>query len=227
MSSTFGGDERLAIFDRSGRRIGTKSRVEVHRDGDIHALVFLWAARVDARSHKRFLLQLRGRDGDPYRGQLDALAGGHVSAEEGQIDAVRRECREETGVELAVESLLPLGERFLENPVGVCRRVFECAYLSLKPIHLEDVTFSSEANGFVEVELDELAALLDGQRDGIDGLARTPQTGSAIQSIPITRGYFSAYAEPILEIFRLSIAAIARYLDTGSLGKGIEEGVER
>ena len=31
-------DELLAILDSAGQRIGTKSRTQVHRDGDWHSL---------------------------------------------------------------------------------------------------------------------------------------------------------------------------------------------
>lgn len=38
-------DEILAIFDPTGRRVGAKPRSLVHRDGDWHWTVFVWAAR--------------------------------------------------------------------------------------------------------------------------------------------------------------------------------------
>ena len=66
-------DELLAIYDSDGRRIGVKPRREVHRDGDLHMLVFVFAARVDSSGNKRVIFQLRARRDDPYRGNIDAI----------------------------------------------------------------------------------------------------------------------------------------------------------
>ena len=117
--------EFLTIFDSTGRRIGVKTRAEVHRDGDWHWLVFVWVAWTASDGRRCFLLQLRARPGDPYRGQLDAPAGGHVWAKESHLTGALRECQEEMGVRFTPRELVYLGQRSLENPAGVCRRVME------------------------------------------------------------------------------------------------------
>ena len=116
---TRGVDEELvAVFDRKGQRIGTKTREQAHRDGDWHWLVFVWVAWIRADGSKRFLLQLRGRKGDPHRGQLDAFAGGHVEAGESHLEGAIRECYEESGIKISGDNLVLLGTRSMENPSG-------------------------------------------------------------------------------------------------------------
>jgi 8-oxo-dGTP pyrophosphatase MutT (NUDIX family) len=210
----------LAIFDASGHRIGVKLRGEVHRDGDWHWLVFVWVARLEDSGGRRFLLQLRARPEDPYRGQLDAPAGGHVSASENHLESALRECHEEMGVVFSASDLIYLGERSLESPTGVCRRVIEHFYLCVRPLRLEETAFTAEADGFVEVDLDEFEELISGTRIAIDGRARLRATGDAIQSIRVGREYVAAYSEEILGSFRYSLSAVRRYLDTAGPKRG-------
>lgn len=214
-------DELLAVYDKEGRRIGTKRREEVHRDGDLHWVSFLLAARLDPTGRIRFLLQLRGRPGDPYRGQVDCLAGGHIAAEESERQAIVRECLEEAGVELEVSELLYLGSRFLDNPGGVCRRVVDHFYLASRPILLGEVDFTAEAEGFVEVDLEEFGDLAGGRRESIGGRARTRERGAEIHPLEVTAGHLSAYTEPALENFRRSVRAIGAYFDSGTVDTSI------
>jgi 8-oxo-dGTP pyrophosphatase MutT (NUDIX family) len=183
--------------------------------------VFVLAARTGADGGKRFLLQLRARPDDPYRGQLDALAGGHVSALESHLEGAVREAREEAGVDLRADELVYLGERFLENPAGVCRRVIEHFYLCVRPLRLTETAFTREANGFVEVDLDEFAELLEGTRERLDGQARRPDRGDAVHPIEITAEFLAAYSGEILDDFRRSLRAVRSYLDTGEVDRGV------
>lgn len=216
-------DELLAVYDPAGNRIGTKPRAEVHRDGDLHWVSFLLAARLDPAAGLRFLLQLRGRVGDPYRGQVDCLAGGHVAADETQREAIVRECREEAGVELDPDQLVYLGSRFLDNPRGVCRKVIDHFYLPGRPILLDEVTFTDEADGFVEVDLEEFARLVERESGRVNGIARTAATGGGVRPMEITFAHLSAYARPALENFRRSTRAIRSCLEGGLVDESIWE----
>ena len=122
-------EELLAIYDPDGRRIGVKSRTEVHRDENWHILVFVFAARIDSRGNKRAIFQLRARPDDPYRGHIDAIAGGHVTADETCSEAATREFLEEVGLHIGSEELVELGQRTLHNPDGICKRVIQHFYL--------------------------------------------------------------------------------------------------
>ncbi len=192
--------EQLAFFDAHGRRLGAKSRAEVHRDGDWHWLVFVWAARLDEVGRIQVLLQVRSRPGDPFLGSVDAPAGGHVLAAESPVQGAQREFAEEVGIALAEEDLVYLGEGRLENPTGVCQRVIEHFYLCRRPVLLEEARFSDEAGGFVEVELEGLLELVEGRREQISGLGRSADQ-QEIRPVELTSRQLSSYSEAILGEF--------------------------
>lgn len=213
--------ELLGVYDRSGRRIATRPRSEVHRNGDLHWVSFLLAVRREGERGRRMLLQLRGRAGDPYRGNLDCLVGGHVGASETPEQALVRECREEIGIELDPKELLFLGARNLDNPSGVCRRVVDHFFLSTREILLEEMSFTSEAAGFVEIDLAAFSDLLDGRRERIEGRARTRARGREPHPLEVDMQYFRAYSATALENFRRSIRSIDTYLESGAVDQSI------
>lgn len=192
--------EQLAFFDAQGRRLGTKSRAEVHRDGDWHWLVFVWAARLDEAGRIQVLLQIRSRPGDPFLGSVDAPAGGHVLAAESPVQGAQREFAEEVGIALAEEELVWLGEGRLENPTGVCQRVIEHFYLCRRPVLLEEARFSDEAGGFVEVELEGLLGLVEGKRERVDGRGRLHGNITA-HPVQLDQQQLSSYSDAILGEF--------------------------
>ena len=203
--------ETLAFFDAAGQRLGTKTRAEVHRDGDWHWLVFVWAARVDEAGRIQVLLQVRSRPGDPYLGSVDTPAGGHVLAGESHLQGAQREFAEEVGIALAEEDLVYLGEGRLENPAGVCRRVVEHFYLCKRPILLEETCFSDEAGGFVEVELEGFLGLVEGKRESIGGMGRLDGS-AAIRPVQLTGQQLSSYSPAILAEFRRCLRNIRDHL---------------
>lgn len=207
--------EKLAFFDATGQRLGIKSRAEVHRDGDWHWLVFVWAARVDEASRIQVLLQIRSRPGDPYLGSVDVPAGGHVLAAESLVQGAQREFAEEVGIALAEEDLVYLGEGRLENPTGVCQRVIEHFYLCKRPVLLQETCFSDEVGGFVEVELEGFLALVEGRREKVSGLGRFAGQGG-VREVELTRQALAAYQEAMLEDFRRGLRAIRAQLRAAS-----------
>ena len=206
------GDELLDAYDRDGRHLGVKSRQAVHRDHDWHWLVFLWSAWLDSDGRMRMLLQRRARPEDPFKDSLDALAGGHVLAGESHLQAARRELLEEVGLEPPESELVYLGQRRLERPTSECRRVEQHFYLWNRAVDLMAGNFSDEVSGLVEVDLKELARLLDGDTDQLTGRSRLASSPQEVREIHITSAVFSAYPEPILDVFRRSFRAVRSFL---------------
>jgi|AP45_3_1055517.scaffolds.fasta_scaffold60558_2 8-oxo-dGTP pyrophosphatase MutT (NUDIX family) len=234
------GAELLDIFDDNGQRIGTKTRDAVHLNHDWHQLVFVWCAwrasdglrmrptgentkysRLGRMSHRsgqdgrgalRMLLQQRSRPDDPYVKSLDALAGGHVGAGEDHRSAARRELIEEVGIELTPDDLVYLGQRRLERHTGHCQRVIQHFYLWDGRMDPMWVSFSDEVQGVVELDLDELASLLAGERETIEGTARLASDPDELRATRITLESFSAYPEAILDIFRRSLRAVRAHV---------------
>jgi 8-oxo-dGTP pyrophosphatase MutT (NUDIX family) len=200
--------EQLAVFDGAGNRVGVKSRAAVHRDHDWHWLVFVWSAYLDPAGEARTLLQIRARPDDPFVGNVDAIAAGHVQATESHLEGARREFQEEVGVAVKAHDLLYLESKPLASPTGKCRRVVQHFYLCKRPIELRDVRFSEEVNGFVEVAVKELVDLLEGRLVAIRGLGRTAARADFPVEMEISTDSFSNYAATIVGNFRRSMRQI-------------------
>ena len=206
--------ELLTVYNEDGRPAGTKTRSQVHEDGDWHMLVFVLAARI-ATEGRRVLLQVRSGPQDPYEGQIDVSAAGHVHANESPREAAVREIREEVGIDLLSDDLISLGVRRLTNPSGVCKKAIQNFFLCLRPIHLEQARFNSEVGGFLEVDLDEFADFIDAKRDRLPAQARLRFQDGKAREMEITRTFIAAYSPMIIDTFRRFISSIKHYMDSG------------
>ena len=204
--------EILAVFDHTGRRIGARTREAVHRDHDWHWLVFVWSAWRASDGRTPMLLQQRSRPDDPFASSLDALAGGHVAAHEGHRQAACRELLEEVSIDVPEGDLIYLGQRSLERHAGHCQRVIQHFYLWDRPVDLMSASFSDEVNALVEVDVEELAHLLAGSRKAVEGRSRRASAPDEVGRFQVTAESFSAYPEPILDVFRRSLRAVGVYL---------------
>ena len=206
-------DERIALFDSQGQPIGSKSRAACG-DGDRVGLVFVWAAWRTSSGVARTLLQTRSRPGDPYLGSLDAPAGGHIRAGEMPAAAAHREFAEEVGIALTPAELVFLGQQPLQD---TGRSAMQFFYLCTRPISLGETAFNEEVGAFVEVGLDDFAALVCGRAAAIQGQARYREAPDETRPQEITPAAFAAYSEPIMDAIRRSASALRAYLDTGPL----------
>jgi 8-oxo-dGTP pyrophosphatase MutT (NUDIX family) len=214
-------DELVSLFSAEGQPMGARKRADAHRDGERVGLVFVWAAWDAADGSCRILLQTRARPGDPYLGSLDAPAGGHVQAGETHRACAVREFAEEVGLCLGDDELVYLGKMLLDNAAGPCRSAVQFFYLCRRPLSLEEVAFNEEVSAFVETDLEDFAALVQGRAVSIQGQARFAQAPEAIRAQEIAAEALAGYPEPIMEAFRRSMRAIRAYLRTGAVQEGI------
>jgi isopentenyldiphosphate isomerase len=145
--------ELIDVLDADGRFIGvTKSKVEVHRDGDWHRAAHVWIV-----SGTRVLLQRRAYVKENYPGIWDVSAAGHLSAGETSVDAAVRETFEELGLRIDREELQPIGttrESCLLNDgtyvdhelhdIFIVRREVDLAALVLDPAEVAEVMWAPE-----------------------------------------------------------------------------------
>ncbi len=126
--------ELFDLYDPTGRPLGrTKPRDEVHRDGDWHRSAHVWIFTSD----HRLLFQRRASDKDTWPGRLDASVGGHYHAGESVEEGVRREAREELGLTLTPDELIPLGVRRMESRgSGIDDRELQDIYLLRRDLPL-------------------------------------------------------------------------------------------
>ncbi len=96
-------EEIIEVVDGAGRVVGLATRKDVHADPRllhrvVHLLVFDGAGRL--------LLQKRSRGKETAPGRWDTSVGGHVARGEDVAAAVRREAREELGLDASAARLL-------------------------------------------------------------------------------------------------------------------------
>ncbi len=206
--------ELLAFFDRAGRRLGSKTRAEVHGDGDWHWLVFVWCAWLRG-AEPVLLLQQRGRPGDPFVRSLDAPAGGHVMASESHRQAGVREFEEEAGILLGERDLHYLGSARLEGQERNCSRVIQHSYLVVREIGLEEVSFSEESDGFLHVPLKPLLRLLEGKTQSVEAAVRFADCPGEPGRTAVTAEAFARYPADIAAVIAKSLRAIELYLAEG------------
>ena len=206
--------EVLAFFDGAGRRLGSKTRDEVHRDGNWHWLVFVWCAWLRG-ADPVLLLQQRGRPGDPFVRSLDAPAGGHVMASESHRQAGVREFEEEAGILLGERDLHYLGATRLEGQERNCPRVIQHSYLVIREIGLEEVSFSEESDGFLHAPLKPLLRLLQGETESVEAAVRYAGGGGEPGRATVTGEAFARYPPDIAAVIAKSLRAIELYLAEG------------
>jgi isopentenyldiphosphate isomerase len=159
--------ELIDTFDEMGRHLGVADRRTVHSEGLWHQVFHLLVvARRDERTV--VVLQRRAASKAAFPGLLDLSATGHLAAGESPLDGLR-ELREELGIDVARDHLVPLGVRRIvdETPEGVNR---ELAHVFL--VH-DDRRLTAyrpdpaEVDAVVELDVEEGMDLLAGQRESV------------------------------------------------------------
>lgn len=102
------GAELLTVYDAAGLACGERPRGEVHAQGLFHHVCHLWVCGY-YEGQPGLWLQQRASDRPLYPGHYDLTATGHIDPGETPAQAVLREAREEAGLALSPEALLPAG----------------------------------------------------------------------------------------------------------------------
>jgi isopentenyldiphosphate isomerase len=170
--------ELLDIYDDQLNKIGIKERGAVHRDGDWHRVFQCWVAYRDASGRDFLVVQRRGPDTEVFPNYLDITAAGHYQAGETIREGVR-EIREELGIDVDFDDLIPLGIR-----IGMARykdlidHQFADVFLL---IHDQDISTYAyqveEVAGLVALPVDEGLELCAGERDAVEAQAVGAQNG--------------------------------------------------
>lgn len=106
--------EYLDIVDESGNPTGEViERTEAHRTGVLHRTAHVWIARrKDGRV--QLLLQKRCMNKDSFPGCYDISSAGHIPTGQEYADSALRELKEELGVEIDPDELIPCGRKRLD-----------------------------------------------------------------------------------------------------------------
>ncbi|XP_077238192.1 nudix hydrolase homolog 3 isoform X2 [Tasmannia lanceolata] len=157
-------EELLDVFTITGQRTGiSKTRGDVHKDGDYHRAVHVW---IFVESTQELLLQRRADCKDSWAGLWDISSAGHISAGDTSLITARRELNEELGVNLpkdAFELIFIFLQECTINDGKYINHEFNDVYLItiLDPIPLEAFTLQeSEVSAVKYIFWEEYKSLL-------------------------------------------------------------------
>jgi isopentenyldiphosphate isomerase len=179
--------ELLDIYDENLTHLGVKERQAVHRDGDWHRVFHCWVIYRDASGCDWMVLQKRGPDKDIFPNMLDVSVGGHYAAGETIADGVR-EIREELGLDVAFDELIPVGIRVtVAQYAGLIDREFADNFLLVCDRDLQDYAYQrEEVAGLVTFEIDAALTLFAGERESVKARA----VGLGSDTIEVTTADF-------------------------------------
>ena len=160
--------ELLDIYDEHNCYLDVKERAAVHRDGDWHRVFHCWVVRRDGRGSDWLLLQRRGAHKPTFPLHLAVTVGGHYQAGESVEDGLR-EVREELGVDLPFNVLIPCGRRSLVARWQglIDREVADTfLYVSQRPL-TEYPVMAPEVADLVALQVTDGLALFAGERASV------------------------------------------------------------
>ena len=136
--------EYLDILDKNGNKTGEKKpRKEVHSKGYWHKGVHIWVIN----SNKELLVQRRSKNEDVYPNKLYISVTGHPVSGEKEIDSIKREFKEEIGVELdtkKLEYLFSFSQEVVENNGKFLDNQFYDVYLIEMDLDLNNLKLQKE-----------------------------------------------------------------------------------
>ena len=192
------GTELFDVLDCTSRKTGeTVSRDEAHRAGAWHG-AFHGLIIYERQGRGYALFQKRSMNKEIAPDKFDVSVGGHYAAGEDAQIAGPREVKEELGLVVRFDALLPVGRRvfvYCFTP-GVTEYEFQDVFLlplSVKPGELAVQT--EEVEGLLEMEVEPGIRLFSGQTPGAachffkDG-AVTGMTVSAEDFVPCLDNYY-------------------------------------
>nr|WP_241394467.1 NUDIX domain-containing protein [Clostridium beijerinckii] len=98
----------MSFYDEELNEIGVASRSEIHANGLLHKVVHCWI--VDESSNEKWIyFQQRSYKKKDFPGLYDISAAGHVEIGEKIENALKREVKEEIGIEINFKKLRFVG----------------------------------------------------------------------------------------------------------------------
>lgn len=170
--------EILDIYDDQLKWLGTKDRGAVHRDGDWHRVFHCWIAYRDIDERDYLVVQRRGPNTATFPNLLDITAAGHYQAGESIRDGVR-EVREELGIDVDFDKLIPLGVHISVGRYnGLIDRQFADVFLYIYNQDIADYHYQvEEVAGLLALPVDEGLAMFAGERKTVMARAVGVQNG--------------------------------------------------
>lgn len=152
-------NEMLKIFDENRLEIGTATREKVHQLGLWHETFHCWF--ICSEEGKGYIyLQIRSETKKDYPSLLDITAAGHLMATENVVDGIR-EVREELGIEVTFDELVPLGVIDYSVTTGeLIDNELANVFIYNNNVNFEDFNLQvEEVSGIVRADFKQFTAL--------------------------------------------------------------------
>lgn len=159
--------EYLDIYNSKGQHLGIELRKVAHQKGLWHKTFHCWIIFKNEKDEVFVLMQKRAATKDSAPNKLDACVAGHYSAGEDIMGGIR-EFKEETGIDVEIKDLIPLGIRvtvsdYKENSIN---KEFQEVFFINKVIPLSKFELPpDEVAGMVELPVKMCMQLFDGEID--------------------------------------------------------------
>jgi len=159
--------EYLDIYNSKGEHLGIELRKVVHQKGLWHKTFHCWIVFKNEKGEVCVLMQKRAATKDSAPNKLDACVAGHYSAGEDILGGIR-EFKEETGIDIEVKDLIPLGIRvtvsdFKENSIN---KEFQEVFFINKTVPLSNFVLPpEEVAGMVELPVRKCMQLFGNEID--------------------------------------------------------------
>jgi isopentenyldiphosphate isomerase len=155
-------EEKYDIYDGTGNPIGiAKTKSQTHKKGLWHRSFHCWIIFKDKAGKGFIILQRRSKKKEHWPNRLDVSVAGHYQAGEG-VEGGLREFKEELGVNILIDKLIPLGQRVCVdefNPRFI-NHEFQDVFFLIDNRNLKEYKISDdEVSGLVAISLDEGLAL--------------------------------------------------------------------
>lgn len=177
-------EEIFDIYDGTGKQLGiTKAKSEVHKNGFWHKSFHCWIIYKDDNGNDFIVLQKRSSNKKSWPNRLDISAAGHYTAGEG-IEGGLREIKEELGIEISKDVLIPLGIRVCieEFDSKSINHEFQDLFFLIDNRALTDYRMSTdEVSGLVTIPVKEGIRLFAKEITNISALGYVLNNESLIQ----------------------------------------------
>ena len=141
--------ELLDVYDDNGQKTGrvVERGSKDFKEGEHIAVAIIYIEN----SNNEFLIQKTSKE----KGGQYSSTGGHVDHGEEPIDAIKREVKEELGIDIDNDSIIDLGYMCVDFPIRFC------FYLK-KDIDIKDIKLQEdEVESISYMTVDEIKELID------------------------------------------------------------------
>lgn len=192
--------EIMNIFDEKRNHLGTANRKDVHKEGYWHETFHCWFVNKEKGTNFVYF-QLRSDVKKDFPSLLDITAAGHLLAKEFVYDGVR-EIKEELGVDVLFNDLVPLG--IIKDCIitgAFIDREFAHVFLYKTDDYQFDFQLQKEeVSGVVKANLDDFYDFCFGRKEEIrvEGFITDEQDNEMFISKNVTKNHFVPHPDAYL-----------------------------